>query len=135
MRDVDAESIAERFGLGRPLGEPVVAAAGWGDRNRVWRLETTTGVFAGGVLDIDVALGFLRGYLDGGGVVECDDVAALPLWLIGVTWWTERNVQIAITEPSEHHDQLATLLVDALAQGVATVRRRQLFFNAVLAQL
>jgi hypothetical protein len=44
-------------------------------------------------------------------------------------------VQIAITEPSEHHDQLATLLVDALAQGVATVRRRQLFFNAVLAQL
>jgi Ser/Thr protein kinase RdoA (MazF antagonist) len=322
MRDVDAESIAERFGLGRPLGEPVVAAAGWGERNRLWRLETTTGVFAvkdtvaellpddsdaafrielaahdagipsaspvrsiqracferldgrwyrchrwvegvakqnedttsdegyamgavvaalhglaipagppppanafgqqhwlelarrrphatwarsiqdhiddidasetigssvdqgsavgshrdlnahnvlftsdgpvlidwdaagpasviyervstavlwaqrrGGVPAVDVALGFLRGYLDSGGVVERDDAAALPLWLSAVTWWTERNVQIAITEPSEHHDQLATLLVDALTQGVKTVTRRQLFLNTVFAHL
>jgi hypothetical protein len=44
-------------------------------------------------------------------------------------------VQIAITELSERHDQLATLLVDGLAQGVDPVRRRQLFVNTVLAQL
>jgi hypothetical protein len=43
---VDALAIAERFGLGRPVAEPVVAAVGWGERNRLWRLQTTSGVFA-----------------------------------------------------------------------------------------
>jgi len=73
------------------------------------------------------------GVPDGGGVIEPDDAAALPLWLSAVTWWTERNVQIAISQPSGHHDQLATWLVDALARGVETVQHRQLFLNTVMA--
>ena len=87
-----------------------------------------------GRLDVDIASGLLRGYLDGGGVIEPDDAAALPLWLSAVTWWTERNVQIAISQPSGHHDQLATWLVDALARGVETVQQRQLFLNTVMDQ-
>jgi Ser/Thr protein kinase RdoA (MazF antagonist) len=43
---MDAELIADRFDLGQPLSDPVVAASGWGQRNLVWRLETRLGVFA-----------------------------------------------------------------------------------------
>jgi Ser/Thr protein kinase RdoA (MazF antagonist) len=319
---VDADAVAERFGIGGPLGEPVVAAAGWGERNRVWRLETTAGVFAvkdvmsellpddaeaaflieqlahdggvpsattvpsvtgrcfetvggrwlrchrwvdgaakqnedttpddayemgkvvaalhgleiptepplpahefgrdhwlrlarscprtrwaasiedhidgidaaetlgasfrerqtvgshrdlnahnvlfttdrpvlidwdaagpasvryerastpvlwaqrhGGGLDTDIATCWLRGYRDGGGVIEPDDATSLPRWLGGVAWWTERNVQIAIAKPSDHHDQLATWLVDALVRGADTVRQRQMFLTTVIAHL
>jgi len=88
-----------------------------------------------GGLDGDVAVAFLRGYRDGGGRVDRHDPDALLLWLSGLAWWTERNVQIAIAQPSEHHDQLAAGLVDALARGVATVRQRQGFLTAVIARL
>jgi hypothetical protein len=88
-----------------------------------------------GLLDRDVAAGFLRGYRDGGGIIEPDDPDSLPLWLSGVTWWTERNVQIAIAKPSQHHDQLAAELVDALARGVDTVKHRQRFLKSVITQL
>jgi Ser/Thr protein kinase RdoA (MazF antagonist) len=38
--------VYEAFGLGVATTAPVVAAAGWGGRNRVWRVETDRGVFA-----------------------------------------------------------------------------------------
>jgi hypothetical protein len=68
-------------------------------------------------------------------VIEADDAALLPLWLNGLTWWAERNVQIAIASPSPRHDQFATLLVDALARGVDTIREHQRFLTHVIAEL
>jgi hypothetical protein len=62
-------------------------------------------------------MAFLRGYRDSGGVVEADDVVELPRWLGSLSWWTERNVPIAIAQPSEHHDELASELVIALVRG------------------
>jgi hypothetical protein len=87
-----------------------------------------------GGFDRTVAAEFLRGYRAGGGAIEPDDPGPLPMWLNGLAWWTERNVQIALAQPSEHHDQLATFLVDALAGRVDTVRNHQRFLADVIAQ-
>jgi Ser/Thr protein kinase RdoA (MazF antagonist) len=88
-----------------------------------------------GRLDPDVAAAFLRGYRGGGGTVSSDDVTALPRWLTGVAWWTERNVHIAVTQSSDKHDELATHLVGALINGVETVKRQQRFLHGVIARL
>ena len=88
-----------------------------------------------GRLAHDVAAAFLRGYRDGGCTVSADDVAALPRWLTGVAWWTERNVRIALTHPSDKHDELATHLVNALVDGVETVKEQQRFLRGVIATL
>ena len=82
-----------------------------------------------GRLDISVAQGFLRGYLSADGDIGPDDSAAVARRLNGLTWWTERNVQIAVDQPSEHHDDLASGLVLALANGVADLDHRQAFLR------
>lgn len=88
-----------------------------------------------GGLDIEIASGFSVAISMGGGETDRDDPAALPFWLSGLTWWTERNVQIAIAQASQHHDRLATWLVDALARGIETVQHRQDFLGSVMSQL
>ena len=88
-----------------------------------------------GRLDRDVAASFLRGYREGGGAVSFDDAAALPRWLTGLAWWTERNLQIALARSSVKHDELATQLVYALINGVDTVKQRQQFLQGVIATL
>ncbi|MGD9792188.1 MAG: phosphotransferase enzyme family protein [Acidimicrobiia bacterium] len=88
-----------------------------------------------GGLDIEVASAFLRGYIDGGGVVDRDDASTLPLWLRDVAWWTDRNVKIAISQPSEHHEHLAALLVKTLADGLEAITRRQRLYHAAVASL
>jgi len=88
-----------------------------------------------GRFEHDVAAAFLRGYRDGGGTVSIDDVAALPRWLTGLAWWTERNVQIALTLASVNHHELANHLVSALINGVETVQQQQRFLHDVIATL
>jgi Ser/Thr protein kinase RdoA (MazF antagonist) len=88
-----------------------------------------------GRLDLEAATAFLRGYRGGGGVVELDDVVELPRWLGALSWWTERNVQIAVARPSDHHDELACGLVTALANGAETVRERQRFLAEAITRL
>lgn len=43
---LNGHSLANAFGLGRVIDEPVCVAAGWGGHNRLWRLVTTTGSWA-----------------------------------------------------------------------------------------
>jgi Ser/Thr protein kinase RdoA (MazF antagonist) len=88
-----------------------------------------------GRLDLEAATPFLCGYQDAGGLVELDDVGELPRWLGALSWWTERNVQIAVTHPSNHHDELARGLVAALAQGEENIEERQQFLAEAIARL
>lgn len=88
-----------------------------------------------GRLDVEAATAFLAGYRDAGGVVELDDVAELPRWLGALSWWTERNIQIAIERPSDHHDELADRLVTVLANGTESNRERQRFLAEAIARL
>ena len=88
-----------------------------------------------GTYDRDVATAFLRGYRAGGGTVTHEDPDVLPRWLDGVAWWTERNLQIAVAQPSTHHDELACHLVHALASGPPIVAERQRFLAEVIGQL
>jgi Ser/Thr protein kinase RdoA (MazF antagonist) len=88
-----------------------------------------------GRFDVDVATSFLRGYRDQGGHVEIADVDAMPRWLAGLTWWTERNLQIAAARPSREHDELAVGLVGALVNGVASVELRQRLVSDAIARL
>ena len=86
---------------------------------------------ADGRYSVDVAAAFLRSYRDHSGHVSHDDVESLRRWLTGLTWWTERNLQIAVAQPSRQHDQLATQLTQALIHGAATVATRQHFLREV----
>lgn len=88
-----------------------------------------------GGLEVDRLTAFLRSYRSGGGTLTGGDCEALVGWLSGLVWWTERNVQIALADPSEHHDELATQLVSALLDGPATVRMRQDVLATAIAQL
>ena len=88
-----------------------------------------------GRFDLDIAVAFLRAYREEGGLVDLSDVDALPRWLTGVAWWTERNVQIALARPSATHDELATHLVSALAAGIDTVHHQQAFLREAIARL
>ena len=87
-----------------------------------------------GRLDIDIAKAFLGGYQESGGTVHPDDVAALSHWLAGLSWWTERNVRIAIEQPSDHHDELATALIGELIRGIETVNHRRTFLREVISR-
>ncbi len=53
----------------------------------------------------------------------------------GLVRWAERNVQIALKEPTEHHDELASQLVSALIDGPATVRTRRGVLATAISQL
>lgn len=85
----------------------------------------------GGSLDRAVARSFLDGYRSAGGRIGPDDVGSVAGWLNGLAWWTERNVQIALADPSPHHDDLASGLVHALVSGPTTVALRQRFLTDV----
>lgn len=78
-----------------------------------------------------MARSFLDGYRSAGGRIGPDDVGSVAGWLNGLTWWTERNVLIALADPSPHHDDLASGLVHALVSGPATVALRQRFLTDV----
>jgi Ser/Thr protein kinase RdoA (MazF antagonist) len=109
-----------------------------GPESAVYERASTATLWAqrhDGLLELDVAAAFLRGYQEGGGTVRALDTAALPRWLTGLSWWTERNVQISLTQPTRKHDELATYLVGALISGVETVKRRQRFLHDVIARL
>lgn len=90
---------------------------------------------ADGTHDLDVATAFLRSYRDHGGLVSQDDVESLRRWLTGLAWWTERNLQIAVAQPTRRHDELAIHLVRALISGPVTVTTRQHLLRLVLDQL
>jgi Ser/Thr protein kinase RdoA (MazF antagonist) len=90
---------------------------------------------ADGSYSLEVAAAFLRSYRDHGGHVKHDDVESLRRWLTGLAWWTERNLQIAVAQPSPEHDRLATHLICALIDGRATVESRQRFLRDVLERL
>ncbi|MEZ5220370.1 MAG: phosphotransferase [Ilumatobacteraceae bacterium] len=90
---------------------------------------------ADGRYSLEIAAAFLRSYRDRGGHVSLDDVGSLRGWLIGLAWWTERNLQIAVAQPSRQHDQLATQLTQALIRGAATIETRQHFLQEVLEHL
>lgn len=106
-------------GLTSPAYERASTAVLWAQR-------------ADGRYSLDVAAAFLRSYRDHGGHVSLDDVESLRRWLTGLTWWTERNLQIAVAQPSPAHDQHATQLICALIDGTATVASRQHFLRDVL---
>lgn len=88
-----------------------------------------------GGLDVDRVIAFLRAYRSSGGSVTGTDCDALVGWLNGLVWWAERNVQIALAEPTEHHDELASQLVSALIDGPATVRTRRDVLATAISQL
>lgn len=85
--------------------------------------------------DLARAVAFLRGYRSAGGPVERDDPAAIPMWLAGVVRWAEQNVRLALTRRSDGQDELATLLVQALIDGPATVVRRQMLLAEAIARI
>lgn len=88
-----------------------------------------------GRLDTEIAQSFLWGYLSAGGEIGPDDSTIIGRRLNGLTWWTERNVQIAIAQRSPTDDDLASGLVVALANGPADVDQRQAFLRDAFATL
>jgi hypothetical protein len=67
--------------------------------------------------------------------MEADDVVEMPRWLVALSWWTDRNVEIAVARPSDHHGDVASGRVTALLQGEHTVRERQRFIVDAIARL
>lgn len=75
---------------------------------------------------------FLRGYREGGGLVESDDAEQLTDWLDGLVWWMHENVEMALQANSvEQHKAAEQLLVDTL-RGPETVAERQHFLSEVI---
>lgn len=88
-----------------------------------------------GRLDLDTAVAFLRGYVDGGGDVDRSDPAALAGRLSGLVWWTEQNVRLAIRGIGDDQDKLAALLVQAVIDGPRVVSDQQMFLADAIARL
>ena len=151
-RDELGVQIAEAFGLGEPQGPLVLAAEGWGGHNQVFRLPTTTGSWAvkrheratfavqwasrvGGGYDENAVVAFLRGYLDGGGVLERDDPAVLSATQVALLPWVTENVELALARPSRRQNALAAELVEALITVPDRVTLRQELLTRCLNKL
>ena len=89
-----------------------------------------------GQLDLETAIGFLRGYYcDGGGIVDRSDPEALSGRLSGLVWWAEQNVRLAIRGIGDQQDELAALLVQAVINGRRDVADQQAFLAEAISRL
>ena len=89
----------------------------------------------GGRLDLETAVAFLRGYVEGGGAVEPSDTVALGARLSGLLWWTEHNVQLALRGIGDDQDALAALLVEAVIDARRALADDQRFLARALASV
>lgn len=78
---------------------------------------------------------FLRGYLDGGGVLESDDPLVLVAAPAALVPWVLQNLEMAVDQPSELQDSLAHALVGALLSMPSKVRFKQGLLADCLARL
>ena len=83
-----------------------------------------------GAYDDDRVVAFLRGYLDGGGVLDADDPSVLSAAPAALAPWVIENLELAVARPSDRQEELAAALVDALLAMPETAATRQ----AVLAR-
>lgn len=88
-----------------------------------------------GQRDLDTAVAFLRGYCDGGGVVDRADPDSLGARLSGLVWWAEQNVRLAIRGIGDQQDELAMLLVKAVIDGRRDVADQRALLAAAIARL
>lgn len=88
-----------------------------------------------GRYDAEAVLAFLRGYLEGGGVVDADDPSALGYAAAALAPWVRQNVEMALDRPSRKQDLLAGLLIDVLKAMPRTIERRQRLLADCLARL
>lgn len=89
----------------------------------------------GGRYDEAVLGAFLRGYLDGGGVIDEDDHSVLAAAPAALVPWVIENLEMAIETPDDEQDRLATALVAALLAMPEAARERQAVFSRCLARL
>lgn len=129
-RDLNAHNV-----LFSSVGPVLIDWDGAGTTSAVFERASTPVLWAqrhDGDLDPTIATAFVRGYRDGGGEIDEDDVLSLSMSLSGLSWWTERNVRIAVSQPSAHHDELAGWLVGALIRGPDDVAVRQRFVANII---
>ena len=88
-----------------------------------------------GGYDEAAAIAFLRGYRDGGGIVDRDDPAALGAAPAALVGWVLDNIEMAIARPTDAQDELAAALIQALLWMPAVAAARQIAFARFLAEL
>ncbi len=88
-----------------------------------------------GRYDDEAVLAFIRGYVDGGGVVDADDPSALGCGSAALAPWVRQNVEMALNRPSREQDVLAGLLIGALKAMPRTTQLRQRLLADCLARL
>ena len=90
---------------------------------------------AGGRLDADATISFLRSYRDVGGDIDADDPSALTRWLTSLIDWAELNVRLALDGIGDDQQELAAYLVRAVARGPDTIAKRRSFLDYCLTRL